>query len=270
MDYLELPAPPPLDAIVHCFWFLRRAEAAGEPQVIVTDGRLEIILHRGDPFQRRDAQGTWQAQAPTLVSGQLSAPLTLRATGWTDLVGIRFRTAAASTVLRFPLARLADRVEPLGDLMPRLAEALHVAGAGTSQPSALVALLSAVLLKHAVQPPDALAAAAVQALDQPQAPGVEQLAKELGMSARSLKRRVLAATGTSPVRLRRTLRFRRAFRLIDQAPAGAGARIAAQAGYYDQAHMLRDFHQFAGAPPAAFFREDPALARVMLGGSREG
>jgi AraC-like DNA-binding protein len=270
MDYLELPAPPPLDAIVHCFWFLRGAEAAGEPQVIVTDGRLEIILHRGDPFERREGDGSWHTQAPTLVSGQLSAPLTLRATGWTDLVGIRFRTAAASAILQFPLSRLADRVEPLADLMPRLAEALRVAGARALPPSELVAPLSAVLLKHAVHPPDALAAAAVQALDQPRVPGVEQVAKELGVSARSLERRVLAATGTAPIRLRRVLRFRRAFRLIDQAPAGLGARIAAQAGYYDQAHMLRDFHQFAGAPPSAFFREDPALARVMLGGSHEG
>lgn len=270
MKYLELPAPPPLDTIVHCFWFLRGAEAAGEPQVVVTDGRLEIILHRGDPFERRGGDGTWHPQALTLVSGQLGAPLTLRATGLTDLVGIRFRTAAASAILRFPLARLADRVEPLGDLMPRLAEALRVAGAGSCQPSELVALLSAVLLKHAVHAPDALAAAAVQRLDQPGVPGVEQLAKDLGVSARSLERRVLAATGAPPVRLRRVLRFRRAFRLIDQAPSGTGARIAAQAGYYDQAHMLRDFHQFAGAPPSAFFREDPALARVMLGGADNG
>ncbi len=269
MDYLELPAPPPLDGIVHCFWFLRGAEAAGEPQVIVTDGRLEIILHRGDPFERRNGDGSWHAQAPTLVSGQLSAPLTLRATGWTDLVGIRFRTAAASTILRCPLAWLADQVAPLGDLMPRLAEALRVAGAGTDQPSELVTRLSAVLLKHAIRPPDGLAAAAVQALDQPRVPGVEQLAEDLGVSPRSLERRVLAATGAAPVRLRRVLRFRRAFRLIDEAPGGMGARIAAQAGYYDQAHMLRDFHQFAGAPPSTFFREDPELARVMLGGSQE-
>lgn len=270
MDYLEWPAPPPLDAIVHCFWFLRGAEAAGEPQVIVTDGRLEIILHRGDPFERRDDHDVWHVQAPTLVSGQLGAPLTLRATGWTDLVGIRFRTAAASAILRFPLAHLADRVEPLPDLMPRLAKSLRNAGDGTSQPAELVARLSAVLLTHALHPPDTLAAAAVQALNQPRPPGVERLAEDLGMSARSLERRVIAATGTSPVRLRRMLRFRRAFRLIDQAPAGAGARIAAQAGYYDQAHMLRDFKQFAGAPPSAFFQEDPALARVMLGGASEG
>lgn len=270
MNYLELPAPPPLDAIVHCFWFLRGAEAAGAPQVIVTDGRMEIILHRGDPFQRRDTEGTWHAQAPTLVSGQLSAPLTLRATGWTDLVGIRFRTASASAILRFPLAGLADRVEPLGDLMPRLAEELRVAGAGPSRPAELVARLSAVVLKLAAHPPDALAAAAVQALDQPRIPGVAQVAQDLGVSARSLERRVLAATGAPPVRLRRMLRFRRAFRLIDQAPAGTGARIAAQAGYYDQAHMLRDFHQFAGAPPSTFFREDPELARVMLGGGHDG
>ncbi|MGQ0639720.1 MAG: DUF6597 domain-containing transcriptional factor [Gemmatimonadaceae bacterium] len=57
MEYLELAAPPPLGALVRCFWFLRGDDLRADPQVIVPDGRLEIVLHLGDPFQRVEEEG---------------------------------------------------------------------------------------------------------------------------------------------------------------------------------------------------------------------
>jgi AraC-like DNA-binding protein len=36
-------------------------------------------------------------------------------------------------------------------------------------------------------------------------------------------------------------------------------RVAGEAGYADQAHLIRDFHQFTGSTPAAFVaRTTPA------------
>ncbi|MGH7709715.1 MAG: DUF6597 domain-containing transcriptional factor [Gemmatimonadaceae bacterium] len=95
MEYLELCAQPPLDALIRCFWFLRGDDLGADPQVIVPDGRLEIILHLADPFYRVDSEDAAHVQAPALLSGQLTAPLRLRVHGTADVVGIRFRTAAA-------------------------------------------------------------------------------------------------------------------------------------------------------------------------------
>jgi AraC-like DNA-binding protein len=39
--------------------------------------------------------------------------------------------------------------------------------------------------------------------------------------------------------------------------------VATCAGYYDQAHLTREFRRFAGASPSEFFRVDPALARAF-------
>lgn len=49
MHYAELPAPTPLDELVHCFWFQRDAFPASEPQTVVADGRVEIILLVAEP-----------------------------------------------------------------------------------------------------------------------------------------------------------------------------------------------------------------------------
>jgi AraC-like DNA-binding protein len=69
--------------------------------------------------------------------------------------------------------------------------------------------------------------------------------------------------------MRRLLRFRRAFRLLDQAAPGTWARVAAHAGYFDQAHLIRDFRQFAGTSPSEFFGRNRDLARALLGGADE-
>ncbi len=54
--------------------------------------------------------------------------------------------------------------------------------------------------------------------------------------------------GVSPKRLARILRFRSAY--VALARGGAQTEVALEAGYSDQAHLLRDFRELAGAPPS--------------------
>ncbi|HEY9442989.1 MAG TPA: DUF6597 domain-containing transcriptional factor, partial [Gemmatimonadales bacterium] len=94
MDYLELSPPPPLDRLVHRFWFLRTgagAESSGM-QTIVPDGRCEIVLHLGEPFAELDGAGRASPQRRALAAGQLTAPFRLAARPGADVIGIRLRT----------------------------------------------------------------------------------------------------------------------------------------------------------------------------------
>jgi AraC-like DNA-binding protein len=266
MEYVESPAAPPLDSLVRCFWFLRGDDLGSEPQVIVPDGRLEIILHLREPFLRLDANDHAHRQATALVSGQLTAPLRLCPGGPADIVGIRFRTAAARAVLPLPLAELTDRVESLADAMPALAAALESAAAKTHSVPARVAALSAVLTRFVVRTPDPLTTAVLRSLESAQAVRLGLIADHYGVTARTLERKMREYAGLPPNVMRRLLRFRRAFRMLDQAPAGTWAQVAARAGYFDQAHLIRDFRQFAGAAPSEFFGSDPDLARAILNG----
>jgi AraC-like DNA-binding protein len=95
---------------------------------------------------------------------------------------------------------------------------------------------------------------------------IRALARGLGTTARTLERRVLDATGLSPRALRAVLRFRRVFRRLDRSPAGSWARVAVESGYYDQAHMIREFRRFAGVAPGRFFGREASLAVAFAGG----
>ena len=78
------------------------------------------------------------------------------------------------------------------------------------------------------------------------------LCRELGISERQLRRRVVSQVGYGPKRLARVLRLRRA---LADARAGTGlAEAAFVAGYADQSHFTHDCTELAGLPPSALVR----------------
>jgi AraC-like DNA-binding protein len=81
---------------------------------------------------------------------------------------------------------------------------------------------------------------------------VGQLARDLGCSRRHLIWRFREQVGPAPKTAARLIRFQRTVRLLERHDGGRFAEIAQHCGYYDQAHMNREFRELAGAPPGEF------------------
>jgi AraC-like DNA-binding protein len=82
---------------------------------------------------------------------------------------------------------------------------------------------------------------------------VAGLARELGWSHRRLIERFRRGIGLPPKTLGRILRFEHVARRLS-APGAAPrlAELALDCGYYDQAHLNRDFRDFAGMTPREY------------------
>jgi AraC-like DNA-binding protein len=234
---------------------------------VVPDARAEIVLHLGEPFRLVDECGAARRQARALAAGQLLGPIRLEPSSEADVVGIRFRSEAAGAALGPSLADLTGLVAPLAEVNRTMEGRLLDAVARDAAPVHRAAALSAALSRLALKPPGPLVHRAVTALSE--ASGrparIQRLARALGTTTRTLERRVRDATGLSPGLLLAISRFRRAFRALGRAPAGSWARVAVDSGYYDQAHLIREFRRFAGAPPGRFFQVDAELARALAG-----
>jgi AraC-like DNA-binding protein len=81
---------------------------------------------------------------------------------------------------------------------------------------------------------------------------VRALAEELGWSHRRLIVRFREQVGLPPKTVGRLLRFDRVARLLLDVEAPRLAEVAYECGYYDQAHLNRDFRDFAGTTPGDY------------------
>lgn len=85
--------------------------------------------------------------------------------------------------------------------------------------------------------------------------------KKMGSTARArlqrcsrkhLATRFREHVGLPPKLVTRMLRFRHAVDLMLSSPKATIAEVAATCGYYDQAHLDRDFRDFAATTPTAY------------------
>jgi AraC-like DNA-binding protein len=103
---------------------------------------------------------------------------------------------------------------------------------------------------------------------------VADLAAETGWSVRHIGKQFHAETGLSPKAGARVIRFDRARRLLLRRQAEGGrvtlAALAAECGYYDQAHLAREFRDLAGCPPSVLLAEEFRNVQAGLHGDWEG
>lgn len=84
---------------------------------------------------------------------------------------------------------------------------------------------------------------------------VTTVAGDLGVSERQLRRVFREAVGVSPKTFAKLTRFHRALNAAREKGETSWASIAAAVGYYDQAHLIAEFHAIAGSTPRAFLAE---------------
>jgi AraC-like DNA-binding protein len=84
---------------------------------------------------------------------------------------------------------------------------------------------------------------------------IGKLAAELGCSGRHLAARFREQIGPSPKAAARILRFRGAVDSLDRDDGRSIGEIALNCGYYDQAHLNRDFRELAGTTPTAYLHD---------------
>ncbi len=203
-------------------------------------------------------------EAPrTAVYGVQRGVFSRRLEGAGHVLGVKFRPGAFRPLFGAPVAGLADRVLPAVDLFGPAVTATERAVLSTADPAVMVAaaerFLRGVLPAPGPDPepePAARQAAVIVALisDTPALLRVGQVAAGAGLSVRTLQRLFAEYVGASPKWVLRRARLHEAATRAEQGAGIDWSALAADLGYADQAHLVRDFTATVGAPPARYAR----------------
>jgi AraC-like DNA-binding protein len=230
-----------------------------------------MIIDFGPTLRLLDAEDPRVAKThkPGFIAGLHDHYALTETAGAMHGIEIRFTPIGARLFLGIPLADIANRVvgldEVLGSAGPRLTERLWEA---PDWPGRFTLLDEFIGARIADAPAvDGSAAWTWRQLD---AAGgllaIGHLAEQVGFSHKHLIAKFRREFGLPPKALARVLRFNRAVELLETGRLANWTEIALGSGFYDQAHMIRDFRQFTGLTPGAFARErDPGGALLDPG-----
>lgn len=266
MRYREVQPRPPLNRFIECFWTLESDVNSGltKPESILPDGCVELILNFGAPFSELIDNGLRRRQPAHFLVGQMTQPVSIAPTGPVQVLGVRFHPAGTSQFLHLPMHEMTNQIVELEAIDPALArDLIAVACSVTSLQQKVAAIETCLAARVREISGDfrfiELAASAVRRGGKIT---VDRLSADAGISGRQLERRFLRDVGIGPKMFCRILRFQQVFQAVEQQDAGWAA-VAADCGYYDQAHLIRDFQEFARQTPAVQMAQSGPLTEAF-------
>jgi AraC-like DNA-binding protein len=192
--------------------------------------------------------------AGVLLYGVTSRTSTHVLEGAGAVVGTKFRPGGFSGFLEGPVRAVEDRVlrvaDAFGDDGARLVAALAAAATTAELIEEVTAFLRA--RRPPPDPQRAFVAKVVEAMrEAPPGTTVADVAREFAVAPRTLQRLFAAHVGATPKRVLQRFRHQDAADRLAAPRRGGLARLAAELGYFDQAHFTQDFRAGTGRVPSS-------------------
>lgn len=193
---------------------------------------------------------SWLPGADVMVNGVGRGRFTYPLSGRGLVFGVKFRPGGFKPFWPGELVELTGRARPLWDAGDLRAE---LSGAGSLAEMAAAAERHLLRRRPAPDPVVALVGQIVAALlHDPEVRRVADVTARCGRSARSLQRLFRAYVGVTPKWVLSRYRLHEAAERLAGPSSGGLAQVAADLGYFDQSHFIRDFTRVVGETPGNF------------------
>ena len=217
---------------------------------------VPLIISFGTPFLialGRDPDAA--DRQPSFAAGLYAGPVHIESDGGAECVQVDFTPLGAYRFFGGAVVDLAARMVDIGDVLGREGRALRERLGAASRWQDRFDLVEDFVADGANHLSSPEIEFAYRRLAR-SAGGVRitALAKEIGWSRKHLVNRFRSELGLAPKPIGRMMRFHHACRLARGEARSGWAGIAAESGYADQAHLVREFSTLAGEAPTAWAR----------------
>lgn len=237
-----------LARFVELFWLISWDLPEGEQfaQEIVTHPAVNLAFE------------WWSDAAPVAeVHGVITTRDVRKLHAQGRVVGVKFRPGGFRPFLGTTVRSITDRSVPAAEvfgLAVTEAGAALAAGAEPRRVSRALDLALTALVPEATQPSEEVTTWAERIVAEPGVTRVEHVAAEVGISVRHLERRFRDAVGVPPKWVIRRARLHEAAERVRSGEVVRWSDVAAELGFADQSHLIREFRRAYGITPEAYAR----------------
>jgi AraC-like DNA-binding protein len=260
VQFDRLPVSPLLARWVQFIWMLR-VDADGPLQHrVVPAGAADLVLASRGIFYDAETGQRYLEGPGLLVSGACARLLPLRSAGPVMMIGARLVTPRAFGLLGVPLSELRGECLPVshfrGSILKDASDHSRVerlCEMGTRGELEVHFERFLISLAASARAPEGPVQEAVSLMHATHGQvRVEALAASLGVTGRHLERCFQRHVGLPPKVYCRLARFHQLRKLLGAATQSDWSHLACECGYYDQAHLIREFRHFTGGTPKGY------------------
>ena len=242
------------------YYFSTPAEAV---QLLCAElGNIRIVLEGSGELELPGAPP--RPITSTFLIGPTMSAYTMRARAGTRVFGIGVRPRGWATLFNVNAFEAADKVFDLSDVAERVGGLELEEARKTDDPSEMARICDdyfVALLERRAKRPSMYPQAMEDWLLYDDDLDIERLIGSMNASRRQTDRLAKTFFGASPKLLQRKYRaLRVADRIREGEPPWA---VAADFGFYDQSHFIKEFKQFVGVTPSQFCENQTALLRQV-------
>lgn len=256
--YALRPPAASLARFIEHYWFVTpEGDAPVELRVdVFVDGRADLIFNFGAPYVREllVPPKTRALHERSNLDAQRLVPIRIQQRGHVRIAGVRFRLGGLAPFVSGELRAFTGLTPPPSAVLGHDAEALEAALEGAvdidAQAQHLDAFFSARLTLDDGHARFASILAALEASGG--RARIEALAESAQVSSRHVDRLFARYLGIAPKSVARILRFQSTLLALMRDPGCTLADVAADAGYFDQAHFIKDFKRLSGGVPRGY------------------
>ncbi|MCB0653976.1 MAG: AraC family transcriptional regulator [Saprospiraceae bacterium] len=270
MLYVEYLPKSTLSRHVECFWELDFApdDLRGQFEMLSPDCTYDIIFSTENLSFRPINASTWQ-KIPTGAAfmGQRTSSIQYKVTRPVKIFGIRFKPFAFWNLIPFPLYKLNDKAFSLTDIfeITPLCNQLIKRILSGSEVQAKMELSEQLMLnisKDNLIVDPMLRDQVNYILERKGILRVNEMYSEFGISKVGLRNNFINKIGLTPKKVSQIWRLNYFLYLQQNTSCQNLTQLGLDAGFYDQAHFIKEFKSFFHCSPLHFFKNEHHLLKI--------